>query len=208
MRLVVTPPSSSRDNSDCAQIYVAADVNYSISERPVADGFATLGVRSRGEETCTLSLSGRFSSEWHVIVTDNVTGVSVDLTQSDYQFTTSKDDAAGRFSVEFRLSNNSGIDSVISDFGAESDVTVTAINGVSCLHRSCSRHQCARPRHLCHLERQGFAQGNSQIIKETHYYDEYKTIIETFLDDDVLALCPDTAHYGAVSDGCDGLPLR
>lgn len=119
------------DNSDFAQIYVAADVNYSISERPVADGFATLGVRSRGEETCTLSLSGRFSSEWHVIVTDNVTGVSVDLTQSDYQFTTSKDDAAGRFSVEFRLSNNSGIDSVISDFGAESDVTVTAINGVT-----------------------------------------------------------------------------
>lgn len=119
------------DNSDFAQIYVAADVNYSISERPVADGFATLGVRSRGEETCTLSLSGRFSSEWHVIVTDNVTGVSVDLTQSDYQFTTSKEDAAGRFSVEFRLGNNSGIDSVISDFGAESDVTVTAINGVT-----------------------------------------------------------------------------
>lgn len=119
------------DNTDFAQIYVAADVNYSISERPVADGFATLGVRSRSEETCTLSLSGRFSSEWHVIVTDNVTGVSVDLTQSDYQFTTSKDDAAGRFSVEFRLGNNSGIDSVISDFGAESDVTVTAINGVT-----------------------------------------------------------------------------
>ena len=119
------------DNTDFAQIYVAADVSYSISERPVADGFATLGVRSRGEETCTLSLSGRFSSEWHVIVTDNVTGVSVDLTQSDYQFTTSKEDAAGRFSVEFRLGNNSGIDSVISDFGAESDVTVTAINGVT-----------------------------------------------------------------------------
>ena len=66
-----------------------------------------------------------------MIVTDNVTGVSVDLTQSDYQFTTSKEDAAGRFSVEFRLGNNSGIDSVISDFGAESDVTVTAINGVT-----------------------------------------------------------------------------
>ncbi len=117
------------DNTDCAQLYVAADVNYSICERPVNNGIATLGIRSSKEETYTLSLTGRYSSEWHVIITDNVTGITVDLTEQDYQFATTKGDSNTRFSVKFQLGGQSGIDSIISDFGAESNVTVTAIDG-------------------------------------------------------------------------------
>ena len=119
------------DNSGAAQLYVAGDVNYSICERPVSDGAATLGIRSGLEEEYTLSLSGRYSAEWHVIVTDKVTGESVDLTEGDYRFTTSKADDSDRFSVKFRLGEQSGLDSAISAFGADARVTVTAVNGVS-----------------------------------------------------------------------------
>lgn len=117
------------DNSDCAQIYVAGDVNYSISERPVDDGTATLGVRVSKAGDYTLSLSGRYSSEWHVIVTDNLTDFSVDLTEQDYQFTAAAGDASGRFSVKFRVGDQTGIKSIFADFGEDADVTVSAVNG-------------------------------------------------------------------------------
>lgn len=126
------------DNSGAAQLYVAGDVNYSICERPVSDGAATLGIRSGLEEEYTLSLSGRYSAEWHVIVTDKVTGESVDLTEGDYRFTTSKTDDSDRFSVKFRLGEQSGLDSAISAFGADARVTVTAVNGVSVYEGSVS----------------------------------------------------------------------
>lgn len=126
------------DNSGAAQLYVAGDVNYSICERPVSDGAATLGIRSGLEEEYTLSLSGRYSAEWHVIVTDKVTGESVDLTEGDYRFTTSKADDSDRFSVKFRLGEQSGLDSAISAFGADARVTVTAVNGVSVYEGSVS----------------------------------------------------------------------
>lgn len=117
------------DNSDCAQIYVAGNVNYSISERPVDDGTATLGVRASKAGDYTLSLSGRYSNEWHVIVTDNVTGFSVDLTEQDYQFSATAGDASGRFSVKFRVGDQTGIESIFADFGEDADVTVSAVNG-------------------------------------------------------------------------------
>lgn len=117
------------DGNACGQIYVAGDVAYSISERPVGEGLATLGLRTYKEETYTLSLSGRYSAEWHVIVTDNQTGISVDLTENEYEFTASTEDPGSRFSVQFQVGTETGVDSVISKFGDNAEVTVTAING-------------------------------------------------------------------------------
>jgi len=120
------------DNSDNAQIYVNADVACSINERPVNDGMATLGLRSAKETDYTLSLNGKFSDEWQVMLTDKVTGITVDLTKESYQFTSAEAEDGSRFEVKFTLNGNnqSGIDSIISDFGEDSDVTVTAIKGV------------------------------------------------------------------------------
>ncbi len=121
------------DNSDNAQIYVNADVAYSINERPVNDGMATLGLRSAKETVYTLALSGKYSDEWHVMLTDNETGITVDLTKESYRFTSAMTDDSSRFDIKFTLSgdSHSGIDSVISAFGKDADVTVTAINGVT-----------------------------------------------------------------------------
>lgn len=117
------------DGSAFAQIYVSGDVAYSICERPIGEGIANLGLRTGKEENYTLSLSGRYSSEWHVIVTDNVTGISVDLTDNEYQFTASTEDSDSRFSVQFQVGTETGVDSLISKFGENTEVTVTAING-------------------------------------------------------------------------------
>lgn len=115
-----------------AQIYVNGDVTYSIDERPVNDGIATLGIRSAKENVYTLALNGKFSDEWSVMLTDNETGITVDLTKEAYQFTSATTENSSRFSVKFSHTNNgaSGIDSIVADFGEGTNVTVTAINGV------------------------------------------------------------------------------
>lgn len=120
------------EGGECAQIYVNADVNYSIEERPLGDGEATLGLRAAEEGAYTLSLTGKYSPEWHVLLTDNATGRTVDLTKEAYPFTATAGDVATRFSVTFSLEDNgqTGIASVVADFGSNANVEVTAVNGV------------------------------------------------------------------------------
>lgn len=142
-RIVLNPESSmdyeiGRDASKFfaesnteVQIYVADGVNYSITERPVNDGMATVGIRSAKDGVYTLSLSGSYNAEWHVMLTDNITGITTDLSNEDYQFTTTAGESGDRFTVSFRLGEQSGIDSVVADFGEEANVTVTATNGVT-----------------------------------------------------------------------------
>lgn len=112
------------------QIYVSGDVCYSICERPAGEGTATLGVRAAKESVATLSLNGRFSSDWSVILTDNATGNIVDLTKEDYEFTAAAGDNISRFSINFELGDMTGIEGVNATFGADAEVTVTAVNGV------------------------------------------------------------------------------
>lgn len=120
------------DSDENAQIYVNADVKYSINERPVNDGIATLGIRSAKENVYTLALNGRFSDEWSVMLTDNETGITIDLTKESYQFTSAATENSSRFSVKFMLTDNerSGLDSIVADFGEDRNVTVTAADGV------------------------------------------------------------------------------
>lgn len=119
-------------NDENAQIYVNADVTYSINERPVNDGTATLGIRSAKEKVYTLALNGKFSDEWSVMLTDNETGITIDLTKESYRFTSAATENSSRFSVKFVLADNgqAGMDSIVADFGEDTDVTVTAPNGV------------------------------------------------------------------------------
>ncbi len=119
------------EGSDGAQIYVAADVNCSIAERPVADGLATLGIRTAREGEYTLALTGNYASDWKVMLTDTQTGISVDLTATDYTFTATAGDSAGRFAVSFLKESQTGIDTVTADFGSDTQVSVTSLSGVS-----------------------------------------------------------------------------
>lgn len=118
------------DNNACAQFYVSADVNYSIDERPVGDGTATLGLRAAKEGVYTLSLSGRHSADWQVVITDNLTGQSTDLAKEDYTFTATCGDTSNRFTVRFILADPAGIDQVVSGMDADTQVTVSSISGV------------------------------------------------------------------------------
>lgn len=116
------------DNNDYAQIYVNDVVAYSINERPVADGTATIGLRSSNNHAYTLTLNGKYSTDWHVMLTDNMTGKSVDLTEEAYSFIAGSSENANRFSIKF-THGHSGIDDIINNFGNDTDVTVTAIDG-------------------------------------------------------------------------------
>lgn len=117
------------DGNEYAQIYVNSDADYSICERPVNDGIAFLGLRSATEKTYTMSLGGRHSNEWHVMLTDNLNGITVDLTKQDYDFSASANDDENRFTVRFTF-EGTGVDTVANDFGVDATVTVTSINGV------------------------------------------------------------------------------
>lgn len=119
-------------NNDNAEIYVNSDVAYSIDERPINDGCATLGLRSAKEAAYTLALDGKYSNEWHVILTDNETGISVDLTEETYRFTSSTTENKSRFSIRFTLDANiqTGIDTLEAEFGNNAEVIVTNLNGI------------------------------------------------------------------------------
>lgn len=119
------------EGNGSAQLFVNADVTYSINERPVGDGSALLGFRGAEGEDYILSLSGKYNSEWHVMLTDNLIARTIDLTKEDYHFMGSVSEASDRFSVRFTLagSGQSGIDSIRDDFTADAIVTVVDING-------------------------------------------------------------------------------
>lgn len=117
------------------EIYVKGEkALYAIDERPVADGKALLGLRTAKDGVYTLSLNGKYDSEWTVILTDLKNGTRTDLTVHDYTFTADAGDNASRFSVEFTRSTegddeSAGIDEIEMEWNADAHVTVTAANG-------------------------------------------------------------------------------
>lgn len=73
-------------NSEVPQIYVnAGGLHYAIDERPVGNGEYTLGVHTGKEGTYKLHLSVK-NFEGKVYVTDVETGITTELTESDYTF--------------------------------------------------------------------------------------------------------------------------
>lgn len=108
-------------------IYVVGDANYEICERPLDEGVATLGLRTAQDGVFTLSLTGRYDSDWQVWLTDNAAGKTVELTAEDYTFAASNGDDAARFSVTFSRGTQ-GINSLSSD--SDQSVVVTNLSGV------------------------------------------------------------------------------
>ena len=111
-----------------AEIYVDGNVKYDICERPLESGVATLGTRIAAEGEYTISLSGRNVAGWSVILTDTETGISTDLTESEYTFDAEAGETAGRFVVSFKAPDHSAIDGV--NAAADNIVRVIDIAGV------------------------------------------------------------------------------
>lgn len=111
-------------------IYVAAGENFEINERPFDDGRATLGIQLAADGAYTISLGGKHASEWKVWLTDNYTGVRVDLAKNDYTFEGEQSADHARFTIEFEKGTPSGIENIAA-ISADAEVMVSTIDGVN-----------------------------------------------------------------------------
>lgn len=113
-----------------AEIYVDADVKYDICERPLGDGTAQLAIRTAKAGEYTIALSGRYSEDWTVMLTDKLTGATVNLNEGAYRFEAEAGTTAGRFMLSFNTSAT-GIDSVEADIDADAEVSVVNAAGMT-----------------------------------------------------------------------------
>lgn len=113
-----------------AEIYVDADVKYDICERPLGDGTAQLAIRTAKAGEYTIALSGRYSEDWTVMLTDKLTGATVNLNEGAYRFEAEAGTTAGRFMLSFNTSAT-GIDGVEADIDADAEVSVVNTAGMT-----------------------------------------------------------------------------
>lgn len=113
-----------------AEIYVDADVKYDICERPLADGTAQLAIRTAKAGEYTITLSGRYTADWTVMLTDRETGTTVNLCEGAYTFEAAAGTTAGRFQISFK-SPLTAIDAIAAEIGADAEVTVVNTAGMT-----------------------------------------------------------------------------
>ena len=113
-----------------AEIYVDADVKYDICERPLADGTAQLAIRTAKAGEYTITLYGRYTADWTVMLTDRETGATVNLCEGAYTFEAAAGTTAGRFQINFK-SPLTAIDAITAEIGADAEVTVVNAAGMT-----------------------------------------------------------------------------
>lgn len=113
-----------------AEIYVDADVKYDICERPLGDGKAQLAIRTAKAGEYTITLSGRYTADWTVMLTDLETGTTVNLCEGAYSFVAAVGTTAGRFQISFK-SPVTDIDAITAEIGADAEVTVVNAAGMT-----------------------------------------------------------------------------
>lgn len=113
-----------------AEIYVDADVKYDICERPLADGTAQLAIRTAKAGEYTITLSGRYTADWTVMLTDRETGITVNLCEGVYSFEAAAGTTTGRFQISFK-SPVTDIDAITAEIGADAEVTVVNAAGMT-----------------------------------------------------------------------------
>lgn len=111
------------------EIFVDGDVKYDICERPLESGVATLGIRVASEGVYSISLNGRNTEGWSVILTDTKKGTSVDLVESDYEFEAEPGTDSSRFLITFKSPEQSSIDE-ISTSANNASVRVVNVSGI------------------------------------------------------------------------------
>ncbi len=87
--------------SGVSQIYVLdAGVCYAIDERPLGDGLFTLGMSFPTTGTYTIRLRENPEEHMYAVLTDHLTGASIDLTESEYNFSAQMGKTDSRFTLE------------------------------------------------------------------------------------------------------------
>ena len=111
------------------EVYVDGDIKYDICERPLESGVAVISSRYAQAGAYTLTLSGRNYEGWSVLLTDTKTGVTVDLTETAYDFDAEAGEDANRFIVTFRAPEKSLVDDLDAET-ADSRVQIVNVSGV------------------------------------------------------------------------------
>ena len=114
-----------------AEIYVDADVKYDICERPLADGTAQLAIRTAKAGEYTITLSGRYTADWTVMLTDRETGTTVNLCEGAYTFEAAAGTTAGRFVLSFKAPAVTAIDAIDAEIDANAEVSVVNASGMT-----------------------------------------------------------------------------
>lgn len=108
------------------QIFVMnGNERMAIDERPYGEGVYTLGVRFGKSGEYSVSLDGKNIEGYVAILTDNLTGVSTEISSVPYAFTADAGTDEGRFTLELRSNINTGIDGAAAD-----GISISAENGL------------------------------------------------------------------------------
>jgi hypothetical protein len=112
-------------DSNVPQIYTfdSAKTEYAINERPLSNGVVPLGFYAPEYGRYTLSL--RRNDARIVLLTDNETGITTDLSMGEYEFRADQGTWNTRFTLKLKNSEETSIESVDSN----SKQTVYAIDG-------------------------------------------------------------------------------
>lgn len=113
-------------NDGDAQVFVNAEgLLLDICERPEGSRSAVLGVRGTGE--FTLSMAGRNIEGWRVTLTDRETGLTADITDTPYVFTSEESNDA-RFELTFSKIAT-GVAEIFGALDPATEITVSSIDG-------------------------------------------------------------------------------
>ena len=88
------------EDSTVPQLYITDNgIRYAIDERPMGDGVLHLGVRTGHTDEYTIHLQAKPEVSDPVLLTDNITGETADLTENDYTFTSQASENEQRFTL-------------------------------------------------------------------------------------------------------------
>jgi hypothetical protein len=90
------------DDADIPQIYIYDNgIRYAIDERPMGEGIFHIGMRLGKTGEYTLRLQASQNADGNAVLTDNITGETIALSDGDYTFTAEAGFCDGRFTLTF-----------------------------------------------------------------------------------------------------------
>lgn len=114
------------DNNNVPQLFIMNDgERMAIDERPFGEGVYTLGARFGHSGEYSISLDGKNIEGYRAFLTDNLTGVTTEITTVAYAFTADAATDEARFTLELRRDFTTGVEDMEAD-----GIIISAENGV------------------------------------------------------------------------------
>ena len=113
-------------DSNVPQLFIMNDgERMAIDERPFGEGVYTLGARFGHSGEYSMSLDGKNIEGYRAFLTDNLTGVTTEITTVAYAFTADATTDETRFTLELRRDFTTGVEDMEAD-----GIIISAENGV------------------------------------------------------------------------------